>query len=248
MNKLIYLILFLSTQLSYAEEINIPTLREPTHGTLLEDFYSRLTAKEVAYFGENPSNSLVTSGHELNHCLNNNARNLIRKPQVNAFYTSGGRAYIFHEPPLRLSDIAAAIPKPLRDEFYDLYLIKSQKDWENQPLYVYDEFSAYITGSITAKEYKLRDLSSTKNGYKMAYFCVHLLKLIKDKRIRYDEFSDLKDFTVLQIRRLDAVADKEQKSYFRVDLTQDKILLQWAKEEFGYDIFENEVPVISFAE
>lgn len=57
---------------------------------------------------------------------------------------------ILQEPKVKLSDVAAAVPISLRGMAYDLYLVKQQKYWNEQPLYILDEWSAYTNGTKTA--------------------------------------------------------------------------------------------------
>jgi hypothetical protein len=41
----------------------------------------------------------------------------------------------------------------LRGKIYDLYLREQLRDWEKQPLYIADEWTAYINGTIASLEY-----------------------------------------------------------------------------------------------
>lgn len=80
---------------------------------------------------------------------------------VNAFYYLKDRYSVFQEPPFKKRDIAKFIPSSLRKTRYNLY-IEGQTAWDNQPLYVWDEWNAYINGGMTAVE--LAKLGKMKPG------------------------------------------------------------------------------------
>lgn len=111
--------------------------------------------------------SKTTTAHECTHGINSEVRNKagasydiemkMGSPspiymtnngggQVNAFYVLGGRAIILPEPPVRKRDVANAVPKSLRGDRFGTY-ITGQGAWDNQPLYIFDEWSAYINGA-----------------------------------------------------------------------------------------------------
>jgi len=74
----------------------------------------------------------------------------LRLGRVNACYVLGGKAFVCEEPDLRLSQIAEAVPRSMRGMSYRLYLVEQQRYWEDCPLYVFDEWSAYANGLSTA--------------------------------------------------------------------------------------------------
>ncbi len=129
------------------------------------DYYSMLVAGD-----------LITSSHELSHGVNNRIRNenggrsaymyrnkSVSLPQptrvgpnvgtvaVNGFYCLGGRALIVEEPPFRKTDVIKHIPESLRGFRFSTY-VSGQQAWDDQPLYLFDEWTAYINGAICAVE------------------------------------------------------------------------------------------------
>jgi len=111
--------------------------------------------------------SKTTTAHECTHGINNQIRNTagasydiemkMGSPspvymanngggRVNACYVLGGRAIILPEPPIRKRDVANAVPKTLRGDRFSTY-ITGQGAWDAQPLYIFDEWSAYINGA-----------------------------------------------------------------------------------------------------
>lgn len=65
----------------------------------------------------------------------------------NAFYVGRNRAIVLPEPSIRLSHVAAAVPKLLRGWRYSTYLVEQQRYWEDMALYVFDEWCAYQAGA-----------------------------------------------------------------------------------------------------
>jgi hypothetical protein len=96
----------------------------------------------------------VITAHELTHGINSHLRNehvkaMLRR--VNAFYVGGGRYVLLDEPGVRKSQVAEFVPKCLRGDRFRTY-IEEQKDWDEMPLYLFDEWTAYVNGAVVAIE------------------------------------------------------------------------------------------------
>jgi len=90
---------------------------------------------------------LITAGHETSHGIHAHLRNNFNKTgkKANAFYVLNDRAAIVVEPNIRKSDVAPYIPTSLRGSRYSTY-ITGQVEWDDTPLYVWDEWNAYANG------------------------------------------------------------------------------------------------------
>jgi hypothetical protein len=101
----------------------------------------------------------MTSGHETSHGIHAHLRNYENHTgtRANAFYVLGNRAAFVTEPAIRKSDIKARIPMSLRGPRYQLYLV-GQTAWDDTPLYVFDEWNAYINGAEVAIDQVQRGL------------------------------------------------------------------------------------------
>ncbi len=95
---------------------------------------------------------LETLAHELSHGIHSDLR-LKRPstPKLNGFYVLGGQGAIVLEPSFRKADVAALVPQSLRGSRYDHYLT-GQKGWDDQPLYLWDEWNSYVNGAAVAIE------------------------------------------------------------------------------------------------
>lgn len=101
----------------------------------------------------------VTYGHETSHGihshLRNNFNNLGRR--ANGFYVLRDRAALVPEPPIRKSAVGAHVPQSLRGSRFAMY-ITGQQAWDDTPLYVWDEWNAYVNGSEVAVDLHRRGL------------------------------------------------------------------------------------------
>ena len=87
--------------------------------------------------------------HENTHQVNSQVRNQLiqeRGGNWNAVYVLHGKAFPVQEPPFKLQQVAIAVPVEQRGSIYSLYMQKQVPDWNNNPCYILDEWSAYLNG------------------------------------------------------------------------------------------------------
>jgi len=122
-------------------------LLDPRWGPTLTDIAQRKPPRETGHW-DDPA----TSAHELSHSIHFELRLLSSTDRKrNGFYVPGGRAAIVDEPAIRKSDVAAWVPPSLRGSRYDHYLA-GKPGWDARPLYVWDEWNAYVNGAAVAIE------------------------------------------------------------------------------------------------
>jgi hypothetical protein len=99
------------------------------------------------------SSNRCTNAHESCHGINARLRTQANAKygKGNGVYFPGGTGATFPEPKLRKSSVAAFVPQSLRGYRFPLYLLQSH-DWEDQPTYLLDEWSAYVVGAHVAVE------------------------------------------------------------------------------------------------
>jgi len=97
---------------------------------------------------------LITWAHEGTHGINSNIRNGYSRYGV--AYVLHNTAFVSPEPDFKLSVVADAVPLHLRGISYNLYLISQQRYWNDQPLYILDELSAYLNGTKVGVEQHVR--------------------------------------------------------------------------------------------
>jgi hypothetical protein len=118
----------------------------PAWGPFLNDIENHLPGR---YGDRYASADGITHAHETTHAINSHLTNHCNDTGQSAygFYVGADRAAVIVEPRLKLSQVAAVIPRALRGSRYDLYFIRQQKYFEDRPLYVFDEWTAYVNGA-----------------------------------------------------------------------------------------------------
>ena len=108
--------------------------------------------KDWQHFAD--ASSKYTTAHECTHGINNDLRLASGDwDRKNGFYVGQGRSIILDEPPIKKADIIPFIPASLRSVRYSLY-VAGQSEWNDKPLYIYDEGVAYVNGAWAAIELK----------------------------------------------------------------------------------------------
>lgn len=170
----------------------------PKFGKVLNDIESHMPLHHI-YRDSN----LITSSHETTHGINSNIR---QKHQgvvrINAFYCLNDRACIIREPNITISAIAPKIPQHLRGPSYQLYLINQTRDWNDDPLYLFDEWSAYTNGALTGEElrYGHREFELLQ-AHNFNVYCVYLAKVVEERCPDYNNVQ-LKSFLMWNIQRV----------------------------------------------
>jgi len=121
---------------------------DPTWGAALTDIANHLPS---SYGDQYWDADAETAGHETTHGINSELRNYHTgtNQRANGFYVLGDKAAIVLEPNIRKSDVNAYVPASLRGPRYDTYLV-GQTAWDDTPLYLWDEWDAYINGAEVA--------------------------------------------------------------------------------------------------
>jgi hypothetical protein len=130
--------------------------------------------------------------HEGTHGINSELRQQYGKP---GFYVLGDRAVLLNEPQTTISEVARLIPRSLRGSSYNLYLLQSQRDWNNQPSYIFDEWTAYSNGCVERNAIGLKESSDINNMMDFIVYSICVLEASSN----VDEHT--KDFVRWQIER-----------------------------------------------
>lgn len=128
--------------------IQVPVFNNRESGTIYGDVLSH--SNDI--FGDQHGRS--TNVHETVHSIHSWIRNKYVKElrkKVNGFYCLNGNGCFVEEPKIRKSDIKKYLPSSVRFYRYDLY-IQGQTAWDDHPLYIYDEWTAYVLGGLSAVE------------------------------------------------------------------------------------------------
>lgn len=96
---------------------------------------------------QNHYDDLITLAHETCHGTHAYIRNKLNTTgqKANGFYLLENRIAVVIEPHIRKSQMVRYVPTSLRGDRFKLY-IQGQVEWDDTPLYVFDEWNAYVNG------------------------------------------------------------------------------------------------------
>jgi hypothetical protein len=168
-----------------------------------------------------PGESAVNWAHESTHAVNSRVQGaLVRETKQNgwaAMLVQGPKSkvespqlatldfrlatFICRQPRLRLRDVAAAVPTDERGPVYGLYLLRQQSQWDECPLYVLDEWSAYLNGTTVGLEIGRPEAASLEQALEFQFYAAALLRAIARLDPNYSDRDALSAFVAGQVLR-----------------------------------------------
>ncbi len=165
-----------------AEWVQLKPLRQAPDKSVYQDIDSYiLPSYNVGGMTVNYRDSdLITSSHECTHRINSEIRQNF-KADCGIYLLRNKGFVIKKHPKITLKEIAEKIKKEERGPRYPLYMVEQRKYWNNEPLYILDEVSAYMHGASTGieKGNKHRATESFASCIEMYYYgtiCADLAK------------------------------------------------------------------------
>lgn len=149
--------------------------------------------------------SKVTYCHEATHMLNSRIRRDYGGGNFNAVYVGNGRAYVAPEPKVTLRQISEYVDESLRNSTYKLYFIQQQRDWNEQPLYILDEWTAYANGSLAAIELDDDPHGTYERALWFNHFADCLIQAVQDHDPGYSHLEELTHFVTWHKRRVEEI-------------------------------------------
>jgi hypothetical protein len=190
-----------------------PAIRQITNlGIVLSDIESHMPANHIYKNADR-----ITWSHETVHGINSNIRQKFSRAGyvsfvdelpvfrsadgINGFYALKDRAIVLKEPKITITAVAKIVPKSLRGDVYNLYLVKQAASWGNQPLYIFDEWIAYTSGSACRLDLGIKERAETVQ-YMMEFdaYAVCLAMAIKQNSVVYED-AQFKSFLKWNIER-----------------------------------------------
>jgi hypothetical protein len=115
------------------------------------------------------------------------------------------------QPKIRITNVAEVVPQSMRLSLFQLYLVDQTKSWNTDPLYLYDEWNAYVNGAMTGVELGKRgkaaalppghnSTNSMLSCLEFNVYAIHLCMTAKDLDKTYDA-KQLLEFTAWNSRR-----------------------------------------------
>jgi hypothetical protein len=128
------------------EFISVPTFRQSESGTTYGDVMSHASVLSTGH-------DRNTNAHETCHQINNYVRNKWTQKagvRVNGFYAFNGKAMVVEEPSIQLKILEKFVPTKLRGTRWKTYVNPGNANHPGGPLYLFDEWSAYIAGAAVS--------------------------------------------------------------------------------------------------
>jgi len=163
-------------------------------GSVLEGIETRLNdfgTKNIA------DCDMVGKAHEGTHYMDSQLRceNDPDVVQDNAVYVGEGRYLLFAEPKLTLKDVLPYVRSELRTNIRSI--METWEQWDEQPMYVLDEWCSYVNGSQAANEGNA-DWGRTSGSHQRAIWCGEvadsLVTAIEQHDPFYAQLGELKQF------------------------------------------------------
>lgn len=187
--------------------VQVPVFRKATENSVYGDVLSH---SKDAPFGDRGGRA--TNVHETAHGIHSYLRNKYTKLEngklnrFNGFYCLDGRGVVLEEPNMRKSDINKFVPKNLRSYRYNLYL-QGQQAWDDMPLYIYDEWVAYVLGGkcnvedVQKGRYKGGWTDGVSGCLGFSIYAVATCMAVQEKDPEYWENNkQFRDFTIWMLR------------------------------------------------
>ncbi len=142
----------------------------------------------------------VTWAHEATHGLSG-----IVSPGCGGcgLYLLDGRAIQFsRHPQVTIGQVAAAIPAAERGDIFDLYLVKQRADWDREPLYLLDEWNAYVHGAMARRQAGMTTRQETERyAAEMERYCRRMVEVVEHRDPQYPDLDRLRAFVEWESKR-----------------------------------------------
>lgn len=123
----------------------IKNLKNSSWGEVLTDIENHLhPSMGTAYRHSDKDTWAHETTHGIHSWLNNN---MSKGQNVYHLYVGKDKAAAIKKPKFKIENVANLIPKSMQQSRYNLYLVKQRGDWNNEPVYLWDEWVAYCNGA-----------------------------------------------------------------------------------------------------
>lgn len=170
----------------------------PQKCEILTDLYCRL---DNPYHWIDPTDpgDLVTWAHEMAHGASNRLHASTAKHGI---YLENGKGIVLSHPKVTIEQVANAVPKDQKGPIFKLYMVEQRKDWNKSPIYLLDEWNAYITGTIARKQLGWEKRKETEAfALEMERYCRVMLSVVQKRNPEYPDIQHLKNFISWQSNR-----------------------------------------------
>lgn len=183
----------------------------------------------------------ITWAHETTHGINANIRNKHFQSgrKVNAFYVLEDRAIVVEEPKTTIGKVAQNVPASWKGTCFNLYLVKQRSGWDNEPLYLCDEWVAYTNGAACRKDLQMQDQASEiEFTCEFTGYVLTLAYTVKQNCPDYDD-RQFKAFVMWSCERTMQIYANEEGANKRLNAIRTspdgEAIRQFARQYFGQE-------------
>jgi hypothetical protein len=188
-----------------------PPLRKPTPQKceILTDLYCRLE-KPHYWADHREPDDLVTWVHELTHGASNRLQASTIKHGI---YLGSGKGIILKHPKVTIEQVARQVPNNQRGPIFQLYMVDQPKGgWNDSPIYLLDEWNAYIAGTIARKQLGWDKRGETVTfAREMERYCRTMLAVVEKRDPDYPDLKNLDGFIEWQSDRFNQIVNGKNK-------------------------------------
>ena len=187
--------------------------------------------------------SRYTNVHETSHYISSEIRQT-QKPGNNAFYILDGEAVVIEEPPITIKDVAEYVPPKLQGLRYKTYLVDQRRHWNEQPLYILDEWNAYVLGGLCAiddfqNKRKLEKTDALAGMFEFMIYSTALAMCVQDKCPEYwEKNKQFRDFIQYRMDTSSMIFAIGREVPQFTSLSSDQLYKTWHNSDEGKE-FQN---------
>lgn len=177
----------------------------------LADVFSRLPDAERHRDPLDPTD-IVTWTHEGTHGVSALGQNTHRKGDRHTIYVLDGKCITLRHPSVKLSDVAKEIGREDREgraaSMFKNYLVDQRQYWNDQPIYLIEEWVGYTNGAIVRAQAGLEQRADTVwRAETMERYCRAMAKLARKMDPEYGDRINLDRFIEWNSRRFERSQD-----------------------------------------
>jgi hypothetical protein len=205
---------------------------------------------------EKPStgNGRYTDVHETSHFISS----ALRKGRMgyNGFYVLDDNAVVVKEPPATIGEVAKYVPSNLRGFRYKLYFVEQRRYWDEQPLYIAEEWNCYTLGGMCAiddynNKRELERTDAVSGMFEFMIYSTALAMCVEDKCPEYWKTNKkFKDFIQYRMDTSSMIFAVGREVPQFTSLSSDKLYHTWHNSDEGKEFqkfidkyFTNQEPV-----
>jgi hypothetical protein len=221
------------------------------HGSFGDDVYGDVLSHCKR---PNRGDGRYTDVHETSHFISSELRQ--GKMGYNGFYILNSKGVLVKEPPTTIGEVADYVPSNLRGMRYQLYLVDQRRYWDEQPLYIVEEWNCYTLGGMCAVDdyNNKRELERTDAVAGMFEFMIYstaLAMCVEDKCPEYwEKNKQFREFIQYRMDTSSMIFAVGREIPQFTSLSSDKLYQTWHNSDEGKEFqnfidkyFTNEEPI-----